>query len=415
MNELEVRHDQDHNHNHENLNPTTNGKVDRMDSFVSMDRKLSDDKDVEVEDKNLNKLWTVSLICLVFMIIEVIGGYMANSIAIMSDAAHLLSDLLGFIISIVSIYIAKNKANNKMSFGYHRAEVIGALVSVTIIWGLTIWLIYEASYRMINPSYVNGKIMLIVAVLGLIFNLIMGLTLAFEGIDHAMHGHAHDDGAHGDHGHADNHQDHHDHDSHLHLEKDNDLETGLLKGHDNHDDHGHSHDHDHSHENKKEAKGFLDYFKISENVNIRAALIHVFGDALQNFGVIIAGVIIYMRPDLTIVDPFCTFIFAIIVFFSTVRILKECIAVIMEGCPIENVEKLQKRLEKIEGVTEVHDLHVWSLSMGKVSMTCHMKSTNPQLSLAKATELMVNKYKITHTTIQVEDDTNNNDCKQTLH
>lgn len=133
-------------------------------------------------EEKLRKLWTVCLICLIFMIIELIGGYLASSIAIMSDAAHLLSDLLGFLISIVSIYISRRQADKTMSYGYHRAEVIGALVSINIIWGLTFWLLYEATLRIIYSNEVNGLYMLITAVIGFIFNIIMGLVLMNNGI-----------------------------------------------------------------------------------------------------------------------------------------------------------------------------------------------------------------------------------------
>lgn len=133
-------------------------------------------------EETLRKLWIVSVICLVFMVIEIVGGYWASSIAIMSDAAHLLSDFLGFMISIVSIYISRRKATDKMSFGYHRAEVIGALVSVNIIWGLTIWLLYEASLRLVYKQPVNGFIMLVTAIIGFLFNVVMGLVLMSQGI-----------------------------------------------------------------------------------------------------------------------------------------------------------------------------------------------------------------------------------------
>jgi len=99
------------------------------------------------------------------MIIEIIGGYLANSIAIMSGAGHLLSDLLGFIISIISIYIRRKVAKNNMSYGYHRAEIIGALVSIVLIWALTIWLLYEATLRIIVTPQVDGLIMIIVAII----------------------------------------------------------------------------------------------------------------------------------------------------------------------------------------------------------------------------------------------------------
>lgn len=139
-------------------------------------------KNRKKNEETLKKLWTVCIICTIFMIIEVIGGYLASSIAIMSDAAHLLSDLSGFFISIISIYISQREADKTMSFGYHRAEVIGALVSINIIWGLTFWLLYEASKRIIYREEVNGLIMLVTAVVGFIFNIIMGLVLLRNGI-----------------------------------------------------------------------------------------------------------------------------------------------------------------------------------------------------------------------------------------
>ena len=85
------------------------------------------------------------------MTIEFIGGLLAGSMAIMTDAAHLLSDFSGFAISIFSIWIGTRPASNNMSFGYHRAEILGALGSVMLIWGLTVWLIYEAIYRLVHP------------------------------------------------------------------------------------------------------------------------------------------------------------------------------------------------------------------------------------------------------------------------
>jgi zinc transporter 2 len=79
------------------------------------------------------------------MIIEFLGGYFSNSVAIMTDAAHMFSDVCAFIISIVSIYFGSKKANNVHSYGYHRLEVLGALLSIFIIWSLVVWLILEAN------------------------------------------------------------------------------------------------------------------------------------------------------------------------------------------------------------------------------------------------------------------------------
>lgn len=411
------------------------------------------------KDDNINKLYLVSAVCLVFMIIEIIGGYIANSIAIMSDAAHLFSDFLGFIISIASIKIAKRQATNYMSYGFHRAEIIGALASVTIIWGLTIWLIYEAIWRIFNPHDVDGLTMFIVACLGLLFNFVMGLILMYEGIEHG-HGlieHDHDH----DHSHdfLSNHhhkqrkscvslgkielkkeenegnegnekkeigkinddcccQDSNKEDVELGCVNDNKqllLKEGIHK--DDHHDHDH-HDHDHSHHDHDHHSHHdhdHHHHKSHEDVNIKAAMIHILGDAIQNIGVIISGIIIYFRPDLRIVDSICTFVFAIIVFFTTIRILKECVSVIMEGSPIESIENMEEDLLKVDGVMEVHDLHVWSLSMGKMIMTAHLVSDKPQESLKLACEMIFKKYGIDHSTIQVEGKVEDVFCKQTLH
>jgi zinc transporter 2 len=119
------------------------------------------------------------------MLIEFFGGYFSGSMAIMTDAAHLLSDFSGFVISMISVWLGTKEANRRLSFGFHRAEVIGALASVFLIWGLTLVLVLEAIDRVIHPVYVDGKIMLITAALGLIFNLIMVKVL------HSTPGHAH--------------------------------------------------------------------------------------------------------------------------------------------------------------------------------------------------------------------------------
>jgi cation diffusion facilitator family transporter len=333
------------------------------------------------QDEAIRKLTWVCLICTIFMIIEIIGGYLANSIAIMSDAAHLLSDLLGFLISIISIYISRKIAKNDMSYGYHRAEIIGALVSIVLIWALTIWLLYEATLRIIVTPKVDGLIMIIISIIGFSFNVIMGLVLAKSGVPHShgLHGHDHD----------------HDH------------------------DHDHEHELEHHHDSDDEEIGLHDENEHSNtNVNLRASFIHILGDALQNVGVLIAGGIIFLFPTFCIADPICTYIFSIIVGLTTIRILKDCIFVLMEGSPVAvDIEQLEKDLTAIPGVKEIHDLHVWSLSIGKMSLSCHICTDDPQKTLKKATKMIQKKYKIDHVTIQVEDnkDKNQISCKNDLH
>jgi len=367
---------------------TTNEKYQQYSS--SDDESSNAEKNAEIfkrqQDNAIRKLIWVCVICTIFMIIEIIGGYLANSIAIMSDAAHLLSDLLGFLISIISIYISRKVAKNNMSYGYHRAEIIGALVSIVLIWALTLWLLYEATLRIISPPQVDGFIMLIISIIGFSFNVIMGIVLTKSGVPHS-------------HGlHKCEHE--HDHDEHDH-------------------DHEHKHEHEHEHSSDEEIRLHTEEEdEKMTNVNVRASFIHILGDALQNIGVFIAGIIIYFFSKYSIVDPICTYIFSIIVGFTTINILKDCIFVLMEGSPVDiDIEELENDLREIKGVKEIHDLHVWSLSIGKMSLSCHICCDNPQKTLKKAKKMIQKKYKIDHITIQVEESNNLNQlsCKNDIH
>ena len=122
------------------------------------------------------------------------------------------SDLIGFAISIVSMMLAERPATPSHSFGYHRAEILGTLVSIIFLWGLTIWLVQEATMRILSPIEVRGGTMLVVAVMGLVFNLIqMKILHSGSGHYHLGGGHDHDHGEEG-HGHTHSHKHGHGHD-----------------------------------------------------------------------------------------------------------------------------------------------------------------------------------------------------------
>lgn len=154
----------------------------------------------------LKKLLHVVLLAGVFMILEVIGGVIADSIAILSDAAHMLSDVLGFAISIISVWISSFPANERNSFGFHRAGVIGALASTVLIWILTGFLVYEAIVRILNIDDVqlNSKVMLVTAIFGLGTNLVMVKVLHGDEHGHSHGGHSHGHSQH-EHKHSDSH------------------------------------------------------------------------------------------------------------------------------------------------------------------------------------------------------------------
>lgn len=158
----------------------------------------------------MKKLITVSIVSVFFISAQLYGGYKAGSIAIFTDSAHLASDMLGFAISMIAINMGAEGSTEHYSFGWHRAEVVGTLVSISVIWIMTLWLVGEATKRFFEPPQVKGAIMLVVAVMGLFFNLIqMRILHSGDGHYHLGgdhdHGEGHECGGHGDHGHSHSH------------------------------------------------------------------------------------------------------------------------------------------------------------------------------------------------------------------
>ena len=179
----------------------------------------------ESNRKAMKKLVITIILSLVFMAVEIVGGLVANSVALLGDAGHLATDALGVSISVVAICIAQKHATKKYSFGFHRAEVLGALVSIFSIWLMLVFLCFEAVERVRNPPEIDGTVMLSTAILSIVFNLIMIKVLhSGEGHSHGYgskcSGHTHACAGHGQslcggHGH-DSDDDDHDHHHHHH-------------------------------------------------------------------------------------------------------------------------------------------------------------------------------------------------------
>ena len=329
------------------------------------------------------KLKIISAVCCSFMIIEFICGYLAGSLAIMSDATHLLSDLAGFLISLFSLIVAMKPADRNFTFGYHRFEVIGALASIFIIWGLTVWLLMAAVWRIRHPNPIVGFLMVCIAAGGLLFNIIMNRILAYNPVVNSM-----DSGMGAIKKNSDDYTD------------DNNLKESLLK-------------------NISEDNQGLGEEELMHNLNaddnpvIRAAYIHILGDMIQSAGVLIAALIIYFfqdtHPRVRIVDPICTFCFAIVVLCTTFPVSRDCFYVLLESTPRDlDIETLYSELSSIEGVISVHDIHLWNISIGRPSIALHIICENPRDTLKIATQTCKN-YGIKHCTIQTESKESN--CK----
>ncbi|KAI9033896.1 cation efflux protein [Phycomyces nitens] len=328
------------------------------------------------------KLMFATILALVFFGTELVAGYFANSLALMSDAFHLLSDVASFIVALAAIYLAEKPATKRHTYGFHRAEVIAALVSVLTIWVLTAYLVVEAIERVKKPQEIDAKLMCITASIGVGVNIVLAYVL---GGHHHGHGHSHDHDHDHDHDHSNSNSNSHSH------------------SHSNEDGHDHSNEDTEAHiHNQTSGK--------ETNINLRAAALHVLGDLLASIGVLISSIILIFKPEYTIVDPLCTFMFSLLVLFTTYHLVRDSLAVLMEGVPGDiEPEAIEKSLSQIPGVVAVHDLHIWTLSPGKSSLTAHITvSADSELTydqvLQRSQHIVCDMYGVHHSTIQIESD-----------
>ena len=314
---------------------------------------------IDFKQKKLTPLYIIVFCYLIFSIVEIICGYYASSITLMADAAHYFSESSCFAIYIVSIYVSRKNPTNNMSFGFHRGEMIGVLVRATFLFGFSFWLLYYVSSDFLNPKIVNGLIIIILGIISTFFNLIMGLVLMFVGISNGI--------------------------------SFSGKETAC----------------NHQHENN----GLNCY-------SIQRTFTNVIIKSIQSCVIILAGVLVYFLPSIKYIDPVCTLLLTGLLLYDAYNHMEGVITVLMEGSPLEfDVEELEENLKSLEGVIEVHDIHVWSLSIGKISMSCHLITNEPQKSLVLARDFIKKKYGITHTTIQVELNTDDKKkkCKTSFH
>ena len=433
---------------------------------------------VEGGSEARNKLLLATAVATVFMACEIVGGLLSGSLAILTDAAHLLSDISGFLVSLFCLYLSQRKSTPVLSFGFKRAEVLGALLSVAIIWVLTGILVYEAILRTISISkgqrtdFVDGKTMSIVAALGLACNLIImrvlghshshGGTAGGGGHGHT-HGHGHSHGASGQSRQPEENSE----STPLRLHEKYDEPHSAEKGHGHDHDHGHGHhdhqsnglpagdqvNHDQDDDDADVELGAVEEYTLNalrisaygsfdgrrhsaagaesppgrrvrhrsehdlgepphhhvENINITAAYVHALGDMLQSVGVCIAGALIWAFPGEThpmvqLADPVATFLFSLLVFATTVSVVRASVHVLMEGVPDHiQPQGVHKSLGRIPGVVGVHDLHIWSLTVGEPFLSVHLTVANaPADAVLSRAQHVLRAQGISHSTIQVE-------------
>lgn len=398
------------------------------------------------------RLQIAIILSCIFMLVEAVGGYVAHSIAIYSDAAHLLTDVAGFAISLLSIQVSKAKPSSTFHFGVGRIEVLGAFISVLFLWLICLFLIYEACMRGYKwfegkGEPINGKLMFMIAVFGVLVNLCLGAVFHQEHGASLGHSHEHghacgevqhvnvDDSKKGNHNytkvstssthdveesHADCDHTGHDH-SHGHKhEHEQKQKLKHDRGHDHEHEHGHGHACEHGHgaghehsttHTEHSAIEMTSYQNSSSghadshhghDVNLEAAYLHVLTDLMQSTGVAVAGLVIWYKPHWAIVDPILTLLFSCVCIHTTLPITRRICLIFLEATPPHiNWDTIYNRFMSIPSVLDVHDLHIWSISNDSVSLTSHIQASDPQTVL-KAAEKICKEYGISHTTIQIQ-------------
>ncbi|MDN9009947.1 cation diffusion facilitator family transporter [Brevibacillus laterosporus] len=275
---------------------------------------------------NKRALFISLLIITAFLIVEVVGGFLTNSLALLSDAGHMLSDSSALFLSLIAMFFAARKPSAKKTYGFYRFEILAALINGVMLVVISLVIIWEAYQRFFAPPEVASLSMMGIAFVGLLANI----AAAFV----------------------------------------------LMGG---------------------------DY---KNNLNIRSAFLHVLGDLLGSVGAILAGLLMW-KFNWYIADPIISVVVAVLIMLSAWRVTRDSVDVLMESTPASiDADQVSDALSKIEGVTSVHDLHIWTVTSGFDSLSCHLHVKDGLASypiLQEALHLLEHRFGITHSTIQIED------------
>jgi cobalt-zinc-cadmium efflux system protein len=275
--------------------------------------------------KHIGKLWIALGIGAVFMVVEFAVGLATSSLAVISDAAHMLTDVLGVGMALAAILVARRATvGRNRTFGLYRAEVLAALANAVLLFGVAGYVIYEAVGRVGDPPEVPGIPVVAVALVGLAANIVSFLMLR--------------DGA-------------------------------------------------------------------KESINVRGAYLEVLADMIGSVGVLVSGVVTLVF-GWRYADPITGVAIGLFVLPRTWKLAKHALHILFQHAPEGlDVEQVQADLTKLPGVTEAHDLHVWTLTSGMEVASAHLTiecDVDSAVVLRVAQEMLSTRYHIEHATLQVE-------------
>ena len=264
---------------------------------------------------------------MIYMVVEVVGGLISGSLALLADAGHMLTDGAAIGLALLAIWVSGRPASIEQTFGFHRTEILAAMLNALSLWLFSALIFFEASRRLNDDLQVDGGLMLGVGAVGLLVNLAAAWAL------HRSSG---------------------------------------------------------------------------ESLNVEGAFLHVVADLLGSVAVVAGGILV-LAFEWNIADPIFGIVIGVLILASSLRLLWKVVHVLMEGTPSHlDLHHLCQRLEELEGVTGVHDIHAWTITTGYDALSAHvtadptvMQDPNPVLQALR--DIASSEFGIGHVTIQLED------------
>ncbi|WP_018662714.1 cation diffusion facilitator family transporter [Heyndrickxia acidiproducens] len=282
---------------------------------------------VKTQTKSKKALWATLFLTLFFTAVEIIGGLISRSLALLSDSAHMASDVIALLFSMVALYLATRPPNRKYTFGYLRFEIIASFLNGLTLAIISIWIFIEGIKRFIHPQTIDFMWMFSIASIGLVVNIVLTIVLYRS-------------------------------------------------------------------------------TKAEDNLNVKSALWHFIGDLLNSAGVILSAILIYFT-GMNFFDPLISIIIGGVIFYGGAKIIRESYLILMDAVPERfDLDRIRADMNAIDGVEDVHEMHLWNISSDHCSLTAHIfvkQSSKPMFVILAVNQMLKNKYGIIHTTIQTED------------
>jgi cobalt-zinc-cadmium efflux system protein len=277
-----------------------------------------------------------------FFLIQIVVGFKIGSLAVISDAGHMLIDACGLLMALLAISFAQKPSTAKRTYGFYRAEILASLLNSIILIFLSVFILYEAFERIVHPSELNAIPMIIIASIGLGINL-LGIRM---------------------------------------------LSKIRIKN-----------------KTSEDSVPEQNNTSAQEDLNLQGAYLEVLADTVGSVGVIVAGIII-QTTGFYLADPLISIGIVALILPRTWLLIKKAIHILIEGTPSHLChEEIKNSILRVKGVTGVFDLHIWTISSGIHALSAHVviiDSKRASAVLQEINSILEKEYKITHATIQIE-------------